>query len=751
MSVTVSGIMINPVGEPVVNAQITLTAVANSLTVLNTFSVTVRTDNTGAYRIQLEEGSYSITVAANGRSFVYGAVTLDDTTGPSTLNQLLKQQIMESELTPDVILYFRQIQQQVANDLATIKVLENSASNSAISAGHSRDEAGQYATELSAALATAKGYRDQSGISANAAALSQQKSATSESKAKASEDSASLSEQHTLAYRNAAQLAAATAADDASTLAAEQTATKIKLAVKTDADRAEAAREGAETAQLAVDTQVGEVNRLHTEVRQLASAAAGSANSAAQSASESESSKNAAAQSEQSALAGAEAARNSATAAAGDKTAAKGFRDEAEQFAARAKASAESIDVSALEQQINQKVSQTEFDEAIADKASNQDLIDGLAGKLDTTGGTLTGSLILVGDAIDDMEPVTKQQFESKSGIPLGMSWFHDSRDHLPEGTAAKDGQLLSRALFPDMWAELAAGLRPMIDDATWLANPHARASFSSGDGSTTFRLPDWNGKSVGSWAAGVPRGDGLNSTGIPGNMQADAIRNITGAFSSDLGGRVWLGATATSGVFSSASSQPSNIFQPNDGTFSRVTANGSFTIDASRQVPTANENRMVNFTGVWVIKLAGGALNEGQINALELATQITALSSRLGILEADAFTNAKMVNTPWINLTLGGGWSGSVYRYRKVLGMAQLQVSIVKQSVVNGEVVATLPSGYRPTAIVQAVVFATFSTPSGGGATYPARVIVSQDGALAIHQTNGATELNFVFMYPLQ
>ncbi|HEN3639194.1 TPA: prophage tail fiber N-terminal domain-containing protein [Yersinia enterocolitica] len=747
MSVTVSGIMINPVGEPVVNAQITLTAVANSLTVLNTFSVTVRTDNTGAYRIQLEEGSYSITVAANGRSFVYGAVTLDDTTGPSTLNQLLKQQIMESELTPDVILYFRQIQQQVANDLATIKVLENSASNSAISAGHSRDEARQYASDLTEALALAKGYQDTAGASATAAAASAIHAFESESVVIANANAAALSEANTLQYRNEAQ----SAADEASTLAAEQTATKIKLAVKTDADRAVDAREGAETAQLAVDTQVGEVNRLHTEVRQLASAAAGSANSAAQSASESESSKNAAAQSEQSALAGAEAARNSATAAAGDKTAAKGFRDEAEQFAARAKASAESIDVSALEQQINQKVSQTEFDEAIADKASNQDLIDGLAGKLDTTGGTLTGSLILVGDAIDDMEPVTKQQFESKSGIPLGMSWFHDSRDHLPEGTAAKDGQLLSRALFPDMWAELAAGLRPMIDDATWLANPHARASFSSGDGSTTFRLPDWNGKSVGSWAAGVPRGDGLNSTGIPGNMQADAIRNITGAFSSDLGGRVWLGATATSGVFSSASSQPSNIFQPNDGTFSRVTANGSFTIDASRQVPTASENRMVNFTGVWVIKLAGGALNEGQINALELATQITALSSRLGILEADAFTNAKMVNTPWINLTLGGGWSGSVYRYRKVLGMAQLQVSIVKQSVVNGEVVATLPSGYRPTAIVQAVVFATFSTPSGGGATYPARVIVSQDGALAIHQTNGATELNFVFMYPLQ
>ncbi|HFY0606626.1 TPA: phage tail protein [Yersinia enterocolitica] len=440
------------------------------------------------------------------------------------------------------------------------------------------------------------------------------------------------------------------------------------------------------------------------------------------------------------------AAQSAEAAAEGSATSASGSATAASDAAATAKDSASTASGAATIATQSKDGAVAARNEAEQFAASvNPDLL------MHTTGGTFTGPVILAGDAIDDMEPVTKQQFESKSGIPLGMSWFHDSRDHLPEGTAAKDGQLLSRALFPDMWAELAAGLRPMIDDATWLANPHARASFSSGDGSTTFRLPDWNGKSVGSWAAGVPRGDGLNSTGIPGNMQADAIRNITGAFSSDLGGSVWLGATATSGVFSSASSQPSNIFQPNDGTFSRVTANGSFTIDASRQVPTASENRMVNFTGVWVIKLAGGALNEGQINALELATQITALSSRLGILEADAFTNAKMVNTPWINLTLGGGWSGSVYRYRKVLGMAQLQVSIVKQSVVNGEVVATLPSGYRPTAIVQAVVFATFSTPSGGGATYPARVIVSQDGALVIHQTNGATELNFVLMFPLQ
>lgn len=405
MSVTVSGIMINPVGEPVVNAQITLTAVANSLTVLNTFSATVRTDNTGAYRIQLEEGSYSITVAANGRSFVYGAVTLDDTTGPSTLNQLLKQQIMESELTPDVILYFRQIQQQVANDLATIKVLESSTSNSSISAGHSRDEARQYASDLSDALALAKGYRDTAVDSATAAAESAAHALESERIVIANANAAALSEANALQYKNYAQ----SAADEASTLAAEQTATKIKLAVKTDADRAEAAREDAETAQSAVDTQADEVNRLHTEVEQLAFSAAGSSNNAAQSATESESSKDAAAQSKQAAAAAASVAENSANAAVG-------FRDEAEEFAARAKVSAESIDVSVLEERINEKVSRAVFDEELALKASTQQLSDGLDTKLNISGGILKGELTLAGDGTKALNAATVGQLTGVVG-----------------------------------------------------------------------------------------------------------------------------------------------------------------------------------------------------------------------------------------------------------------------------------------------------------------------------------------------
>lgn len=394
MSVTVSGIMINPVGEPVVNAQITLTAIANSLTVLNTFSITVRTDGVGAYRIQLEEGSYSITVAVNGRSFVYGAVTLDNTTGPSTLNQLLKQQIMESELTPDVILYFRQIQQQVANDLATIKVLENSATDSAESAAHSRDEAKQYAADLDATLAVAKGYRDESGVSATAAAESARQAFESESSAVANANAAALSEANTLQYRNEAQSAAETAANDASTLAAEQTAEKITLAVKTDADRAEAARSSSEQIKNAIDNTAQQVTQQHSEALQAASAAKNSENNASASSGIAQAAAVGADQSKTSAAGSAETSQQNAVTTSKDKNAAQGYRDEAEGFANQARDSAESIDISDLEQQIQSKASTQQLNDGLATKASTQQLANGLAGKLDTSGGTMTGSII---------------------------------------------------------------------------------------------------------------------------------------------------------------------------------------------------------------------------------------------------------------------------------------------------------------------------------------------------------------------
>ncbi|SUB30738.1 Prophage tail fibre N-terminal [Yersinia pseudotuberculosis] len=672
MSVTVSGIMINPVGEPVVNAQITLTAVTNSLTVLNAFSATVRTDGVGTYRIQLEEGSYSITVAANGRSFVYGAVTLDNTTGPSTLNQLLKQQIMESELTPDVILYFRQIQQQVANDLATIKVLEISATDAAESAGHSRDEAMLYAKDLSEALATAKGYRDQAGISADASALSQQEAAISETSAKASADSALLSEQNALSYRDSAQSAAATAADDASTLAAERTAEKIKLQVKTDADRAEAARIASEQIKSSVDDTAQTVAQQHGETTQAAIAARDSEVKATTAA-------NSAVQSEALAAISAETARQNAGISTVDKNAAKGFRDEAEGFAQQAHASAESVgDV------------------------------------MPKTGGAFTGPVELAGDATEPLEPVTFQQFERTGGeFLLSVKW-HMSRNYIPAGWAPADGQLLSRNLFPFALAEILSAKYPIVADDSWLFYKDQRSSFSVGDGSTTFRIPDLNGKSHDSMGRVFLGGDGKNSLGEMGRIQGDASRRITGTFGG-IGGQL-------------------NV------SYGLVIGELGVSFDSALVNPTAIENRPINATGCYIIKLAGSALNEGQINALELATQITQLASRTTTLEADAFTANKIANTPWIPLTLQNGWLPlQGYHnaiYRKINGVVYVEGVITAGAWGESVVIANLPAGYRPSADQVSVMPISGSTQ--GGITAQSRIALWTDGALRIYGVTG-------------
>ncbi|WP_227460470.1 hypothetical protein, partial [Laribacter hongkongensis] len=101
------------------------------------------------------------------------------------------------------------------------------------------------------------------------------------------------------------------------------------------------------------------------------------------------------------------------------------------------------------------------------------------------------------------------------------------SRDKLADGYVPLDGQTESRALFKDAWALIQAGAVPVVTEAEWLADPYKRGAFTHGDGVSTFRMPDWNGRYAGSLGSLFFRGDGAGSTGMPGRIQGDAIRNI--------------------------------------------------------------------------------------------------------------------------------------------------------------------------------------------------------------------------------
>ncbi|HHC8946714.1 TPA: phage tail protein, partial [Yersinia enterocolitica] len=248
-----------------------------------------------------------------------------------------------------------------------------------------------------------------------------------------------------------------------------------------------------------------------------------------------------------------------------------------------------------------------------------------------TTGGTFTGPVILAGDATDPKGAVTKQQLDAKpaGGLPLLHSYQTDTRDHIEAGEAPQDGQLLSRALFPDAWAAIQAK-RTVITDAAWLGDPLKRGQFSSGDGSTTFRVPDKNGKYSGSLGATVGRGDGVKSAGTVGLLQMDAARNITGSFEFSPSTGLVLDISTLGGAFVKGTTNKAA------GTNAQTIGAKDLLFDASKSPGflVADENRVLSVTTCWVIKLAGAAFNEGQINALELATQITLLATRVTTLE---------------------------------------------------------------------------------------------------------------------
>ncbi|MBV2205888.1 MAG: phage tail protein [Pseudomonas sp.] len=207
----------------------------------------------------------------------------------------------------------------------------------------------------------------------------------------------------------------------------------------------------------------------------------------------------------------------------------------------------------------------------------------------------------------------------------LSIKW-EASRNNIGDGGVAADGQTLSRATYPDAWSAINAGKVPVVDDAEWLSDPTKRGCFSRGDGSTTFRLPDYNGKFAGSLGAVFLRGDGELSVGENGRIQLDEFRahnhyeavrinpDIDGA-----GGYDALGKTV--GV-------------PSTQVYGRLTFPMSAT-HGNTSTTGGSETRPINVTGCWVIKLFGAVVNVGSADAAQLASDYANLAAALSTLDS--------------------------------------------------------------------------------------------------------------------
>lgn len=183
-------------------------------------------------------------------------------------------------------------------------------------------------------------------------------------------------------------------------------------------------------------------------------------------------------------------------------------------------------------------------------------------------------------------------------GTPLFTVLWWPSRTAIPAGYIPADGQLLTRTTYNAAWPRISAGDVPFVTDAIWLATSTSRGAYSNGDGSTTFRIPDLNGKTAGTTAAPFLRGDGTNSTGVAGNFQASDNLSHTHGWSNSPPVRNIYPSTAAGSVGSAGTGYA-------DVSSSPIIANSG-----------GVESRPVNVTGVFVIKLIGGASDLTQEDA---------------------------------------------------------------------------------------------------------------------------------------
>lgn len=131
---------------------------------------------------------------------------------------------------------------------------------------------------------------------------------------------------------------------------------------------------------------------------------------------------------------------------------------------------------------------------------------------LGLSGGTIKGALAVQGTMTvqtptANANPATKQYVDKKvsasTGVPAGAIMFFGVKS-IPDGWLLCNGANVSRTTYANLFAAIGT-------------------NFGSGNGSTTFTLPNLSGRFI----------EGTASTGSVGNTYSAGLPNITGSFTS--------------------------------------------------------------------------------------------------------------------------------------------------------------------------------------------------------------------------
>ena len=163
-----------------------------------------------------------------------------------------------------------------------------------------------------------------------------------------------------------------------------------------------------------------------------------------------------------------------------------------------------------------------------------------------------------IGDIIKatDLQDLLAQINNSSSNIVGELKYL--SFNTIPQNCLMCDGSEISRETYSELFAAIGT-------------------TYGEGDGSTTFNIPDYRGAFL--------RCIGGNADEL-GVLQGDAIRNITGHVNWGAGNSSGLSGVLYSYIWGSP--------QWHGPSYANASA---IALDVSRQVPTANENRPINYS----------------------------------------------------------------------------------------------------------------------------------------------------------
>ena len=249
-------------------------------------------------------------------------------------------------------------------------------------------------------------------------------------------------------------------------------------------------------------------------------------------------------------------------------------------------------------------------------------------GSTEFAGDLIVGSKEDPAQFIFNGEPFT-------NGVPIGQV-FPVMDGIVPSDALPLTGGLYSRAIYSALWDwvnEHAA--ERLVTEEVWQATKTANEGkwvpqYSTGDGSTTFRMPLWNSYT-----------SGTSDTSLVGSYATDTQRNITGEFVIDFANSGY-----TKGAFVAGDATATTYFGSGGTSDAILKFNASRVVGADH---TGSEVRPKTGYILWCVKARGGWTNVDNIDINTLQTQVATITQQMGDAalkgSANTFTKNNIFN----------------------------------------------------------------------------------------------------------